>query len=225
MCREQLHVNSMHLSHLTDAQTEDRAIASRDDNIKRLLAAFGQDESTTNHALAIDAVLQSWRRRAQKRELGQMALSELGLDLDLPKLDVIVAIRAPSNEFGPQDQDETMVATIAARLGIDPSRASRLVSELITEGYVERAVSQQDARRTIVTLTPRGVAVVEAVRTIKFLILDDFLSDWTDEEIRTFIPLLDRFSNWADAAGTSAPDKFRQPITELRAMLKRDHGL
>lgn len=204
---------------------EDTAIASRDDNIKRMLAAFGQNENTTNHALAIDAVLQAWRRRVQKRELGHMALAELGLSLDLPKLDVIVAIRAPSNEFGPRGEDETMVATIAARLGIDPSRASRLVSELITEGFVERAVSQQDARRTIVTLTPRGSALVEAVRTIKFLILDDFLSDWTDNEIETFIPLLDRFSNWADAAGTSAPDKFRDQIAELRTQLQRDHGL
>ena len=78
-----------------------------------------------------------------------------------------------------------MVATIAARLGIDPSRASRLVTELISEGYAARAVSQQDARRTIVTLTDKGNAVVTAVRTIKYLVLGTFLSNWSEEEMNT----------------------------------------
>ena len=114
-----------------------------------------------------------------------------------------------------------MVATIAARLGIDPSRASRLVTELISEGYAARAVSQQDARRTIVTLTDKGNAVVTAVRTIKYLVLGTFLSDWSAEEMNTLTPLLHRLTHWADEVGTEPPDRFGDEIATLRDGLKK----
>jgi len=192
--------------------------------MKEVLAGFGVDRGVTDHALELDAILQAWRRRMQKRELGTMALQELGLPLDLPKLDVMIAIWAPSNEFGATGEEETMVATIAARLGIDPSRASRLVTELIAEGYAARAVSQQDARRTIVTLTDKGNAVVTAVRNIKYLVLGTYLSDWTEEEMATLTPLLQRLTTWADEVGTIAPDRFRDEIAALRAELTRHLG-
>ncbi|MGR3550014.1 MarR family winged helix-turn-helix transcriptional regulator [Pseudooceanicola sp.] len=200
---------------------EDRTIGSRDDELKDVLAGFGIARATTDHALELDALLQSWRRRVQKRELGQMALQELGLPLDLAKLDVMIAIWAPSNEFGATDQDETMVATIAARLGIDPSRASRLVTELIAEGYVTRAISQRDARRTIVALTDLGTAVVTAVRSIKYLLLGTFLSDWTEEEMAVLTPLLGRLTTWTDEVQITVPERFSGEIAALRDGLAR----
>ena len=188
--------------------------------MKDVLAGFGVDRDVVQHALELDAILQAWRRRTQKRELGHMALQELGLPLDLPKLDVMIAIWAPSNEFGATGEEETMVATIAARLGIDPSRASRLVSELISDGYAARAVSQQDARRTIVTLTDKGNAVVEAVRTIKYLVLGSFLSDWTEEEMSTLTPLLARLTQWVDEVSVDGPGPYGAEIAALRDGLK-----
>jgi hypothetical protein len=71
----------------------------------------------------------------------------MGLDLDIARLDVLTAILAPGGEFESEADEEPMVGTIASRLGIDPSRASRLVSDLIASGYARRAVSQRDARR------------------------------------------------------------------------------
>ena len=189
--------------------------------MKAVLEGWGIAGDVTQHALELDAILQAWRRRVQKRELGHMALTELDLPIDVPKLDVMIAIWAPSNEFGATGKEETMVATIAARLGIDPSRASRLVTELIAEGYAARAVSQQDARRTIVTLTEKGTAVVNAVRTIKYLVLGSFLSDWTEEEMTTLTPLLARLTHWVDEVGTAGTDRFGEEIATLRAGLKK----
>ena len=108
--------------------------------------------------------------------------------LDLAQLDVLMAVRAPEAEFGtPCDQTETMVSTVASRLGIDPSRASRVTSDLIRQGLVRRAVSQQDARRSVLELTEEGARLVSAVRTYKFLVLGSFLKDWTPEEVATFL--------------------------------------
>ncbi|MBT9382694.1 MarR family winged helix-turn-helix transcriptional regulator [Pseudooceanicola sp. CBS1P-1] len=193
-------------------------MAKKDEQMTAFLSEAGIPDQVTRQALAVDAVLQGWRRRFSKRELGRMALQELGLDLDLPKLDVLIAAWAPANEFG-DPQEETMVSTIAARLNIDPSRASRLVSELITQGLVQRGVSQQDARRTIVEVTPQGAAVVEAVRTIKFLILGDFLKGWPAEEVETFLPLLERFSTWSEEAYDKGTTSYAPTIKALREKL------
>jgi DNA-binding MarR family transcriptional regulator len=230
MCRSQLHVNGMHIRdrHIPalpawHRDTEDRTIGSRDDVMKAQLERDGIPPEVTDRALTLDAIVQQWRRRVQKRELGRMALRELDLPLDLPKLDVLIAIWAPSNEFG-RDDAETMVSTISTRLGIDPSRASRLVSDLIGQGYVKRAVSQQDARRTVVELTEAGQAIVDAVRTIKFLILGEFLSGWSDDEIETFIPMLERYSHWAEQAETMNAGVAQPEIQKVAAQLRAKLG-
>jgi DNA-binding MarR family transcriptional regulator len=193
-------------------------MASRDKALKEKLARAGVDADHTQAALDIDAILQMWRRRVFKRELGHRALEELGLPLDLPQMDVLMAVWAPSNEFGPEDRTETMVSTVACRLNIDPSRASRLTSDLIKRGFLQRAVSQADARRTILELTETGMRTVEAVRTYKFLVLGSYLADWTMEEITTFLPLLERFSAWSERAACPS-GAVTEEIAQLRAAL------
>lgn len=167
--------------------------------------------------------MQQLRRRFRKRELGIAALGILGLEdeIDLALLDVLIAIWAPSNEFGDDAGTETMVSTIATRLHIDPSRASRLVSELIGKGLARRAVSQKDARRTIVQLTDRGQAIVDAVRRFKFLVMGKFFSGWTTEELETFVPLFERFVAWTDDAPNIEPERLADEIAEISARLER----
>ncbi|MGR3632415.1 MAG: MarR family winged helix-turn-helix transcriptional regulator [Limimaricola soesokkakensis] len=194
-------------------------MAERDEELIGDMARAGIDPEVTRAALAFDAVLQRWRRRVRTRELGHRALSELGLPLDLAQLDVMIAIHAPANEFGDDPAEETMVSTVAQRLNIDPSRASRIVSDLIARGFAERAASQADARRTIVALTPSGLAIVEAVRRYKFLLLGGFLSDWTVEERETLLPLLERFSHWSETGATADEADLENRIGRLRDAL------
>ncbi|MBP0483860.1 MarR family winged helix-turn-helix transcriptional regulator [Sagittula salina] len=196
-------------------------MAERDDRLKQQLAPAGIDPEHAQASLEIDAILQVWRRRVFKRELGYRALSELGLPVDLAQLDVLMAVWAPANEFGEDCERETMVSTVAQRLNIDPSRASRMTSDLIGRGLLQRAVSQADARRTVLELTEDGTRIVEAVRTYKFLVLGSYLQNWTTEEIATFIPLLDRFSAWSDSAAcpgalvTEEIAKLRDTLSDL----------
>ncbi|MFA5581331.1 MAG: MarR family transcriptional regulator [Paracoccaceae bacterium] len=197
---------------------------------KEICEAFtrmGIPADTVRAVGEIDAILQRWRRRISKRELGHKALRDLGIDLDLPQLDVLMAIRAFAGEFSDDMGDETMVSTIAMRLGIDPSRASRLVAELIRLGYAERSVSQSDARRTLLDLSPLGQGVVRVVRHYRFLVLGEFMHDWSSEEIALFVPLLERFSNWSDAhidANTDATNTEIQALRREVAGYLRDAG-
>ena len=193
---------------------------SPNDQVNLLLQGAGLSPTTVAAALSIDAVLQNWRRRVAKRELGHRALADLKIGLDLAQLDVLVAIDAPVNEFGAATAGETMVSTVAERLGIDPSRASRIVGDMVDKGYARRAVSQADARRSIIVLTDAGRAVLDAVRAYKFLILGDFLSGWSSEELETFLPLLQRFGRWSEHTEMGA-EKFRGQIEALAAGLPR----
>lgn len=198
-------------------------MASRDDEMRDFLHGAGIEPGAVDSALEIDGVMQQWRRRWNKRELGNSALRHLQLSdrLDLAQLDVLVAIWAPSREFRCKAGEETMVATVAERLAIDPSRASRLISDLIAKGLARRAVSQQDARRTIVQLTEDGKEIVRAVRRYKFLLMGDFLSDWSQEERDTFLPLLARFSKWTEEAPSMATSEhFAEEIAALAAGLQ-----
>lgn len=186
---------------------------TRDVDVGSLLQKAGVDADTADAVMRIDALLQNWRRRAQKRELGQRALVELRIGLDIAQFDVLVAIDGPANEFGVA-AGETMVGTVAERLAIDPSRASRLVSEMVDQGYARRAVSQADARRAVVVLTEPGKAVVEAVRAYKYLIMGDFLGTWSKGELAQFVPLLERFAGWSEHI-ESGSERFADEIAAL----------
>ncbi|MFT6452913.1 MAG: DNA-binding MarR family transcriptional regulator [Halocynthiibacter sp.] len=191
-------------------------MSSAEDTLNALNAT-GLDAASTSGAITLEAIIQNWRRRAVRRLPEVRAIEALGLALDVPQFDVLNAIWAPGDEFGDSGGDaheEIMVATIAKRLSIDPSRASRLVSDLITAGFARRAVSQSDARRTIVELTAQGEAAVTSVRAYRIALMANFLKDWSEEEIAAFTPLFERFINWTETA--EAESALNAPPTGAR---------
>ncbi|RDE09910.1 MarR family transcriptional regulator [Pelagibacterium lacus] len=169
--------------------------------------------------MRIDAVAQNWRRRMHKRELGRRALAALGLEIDLAQLDVLFAIAAPDYEFATNAEAETMVSTVAERLMIDPSRASRLVAEMVNLEYARRIASQRDARRTILELTPAGEAIVTAVRNYKWLLLGEFFSGWSDDDLEKFVPMLESYSDWMRTS-ESSEEKFAGEIAEMAQQIR-----
>ncbi len=198
---------------MSDRETQMHGIAA-------MLADAGTERDVIEAVLRLDALMQTWRRRFTKRELGTQALRDLGLDIDLAQLDVLAAVEAPVHEFGETQGEETMISTVAARLGIDPSRASRLTADLVDRGYLRRAVSQADSRRTIIELTPRGEQVIEAVRRYKFLLMGDYFGEWDASELQSFLPMLERFSAWTDDL-ESRRQKFSGPIAALAKSVRQ----
>ena len=182
---------------------------SRQETLRSVLAQSGQKSELADALMRIDAVVLNWRRQMHKRELGHRAVRALGLDIELAQVDTLFAIATEAGEG-----EETMVSTVAERLSIDPSRASRLVAEMVNAGYARRAVSQRDARRTILELTPAGEAVVAAVQKYKWLLLGEFFSGWSKADIDAFVPLLERYSDWMRSSESSEA-KFADEIAEL----------
>lgn len=219
------HISGVHAISTDNAGPADR---SRHDHraersahrLERLLLRAGVRQRSADAVLRLDGMMRAMRRRLRKHQLGARAIADLGLDIDLALLDALAAIEGDPREFADGGSEETMVSTIAERLGIDPSRASRLAGDAVDKGYAVRVASQADARRTLIRLTPEGEAVVEAVRQYKYLVMGRFLDGWSDDEVVAFLSLLERFSSWNEQ-GFERDSPSKADIADLLETLRQ----
>ena len=144
----------------------------------------------------IDQMMQRIRRNAGRREVLSSLLKAVEPGLDPAHLDVIATVMGNCRVPG----TEVTVGMIAEKMLVDPSRASRLVSELVEMGYLRRVASQADSRRICLELTEKGEAFSAQFHERKWKLMAEGLREWPEEDVVTFARLLDRFSNWAQAA-------------------------
>ena len=76
---------------------------------------------------------------------------------------------------------------------MDPSRASRIVSELVERGFLVREADQDDARRTVLALTPKARDYLEAFIAAKWRLLAQVFEGWEEGEIEDFARLFQRY--------------------------------
>ena len=192
------------------------ALCHGDPDLADLAFSAGLSEAAAKAVAAIDAVMIKVRRSIQRRDFGRLILARIDPSLEVSHLDAIIAI-AHNPVVGNATQDEVTVGIIAERLGIDPSRASRISADLVERGYALRVASQLDARRICLKLTARGERFVTAVRQTKWRIFAGSLAQWDEHDLVTFAALLERFAGWAiDEAGMSrSADAVKQMMDEV----------
>lgn len=184
-----------------------------DPDLVRIARAHGLDTEAAEAVAAIDAILHRLRRSMQRRDFGRSLLATLAVDLEVAHLDVISAIGFDPD--GKTPVNEVTVGTIAERLAIDPSRASRLVAEVVERGFAQRVASQADARRICLELTDKGRRFTQAIREAKWRMFSHSLAGWPGDDLVKFAQLLDRFSGWhADREG------LLQSAAQVRGLLK-----
>ncbi len=143
------------------------------------------DETTRDDALAISDTMTRRRIMIGRRVIGRMAIAKLSPELELSHLDVLDVVH--------RTEGDATVGSIAEGMRLDPSRGSRLVSDMVGRGLLRRDVSQEDGRRSVIAVTPLGLDVLDDVRSAKIAIIRDVVSDWPDEDIAAFAQLFDRF--------------------------------
>ncbi|KIA65251.1 MarR family winged helix-turn-helix transcriptional regulator [Nocardia vulneris] len=133
-----------------------------------------QDEVTA----AVAAAMVRIRRRQTRGALGR--------DSPIP----VAVFRALDAVAADPSRTVTM---LAAALGVDQPRASRLVAQAVSLGLLERTADQRDGRRSVLRLTAdgdRAIAVAEAGRRSAMAAA---MADWTAAERAEFARLLSRF--------------------------------
>ena len=153
--------------------------------------------SAASTLAAIERAMVRIRRSQTRRTLGRLATRDLGDAVDLAQLDAVLAV-----DVGPeQPGQEVTVGLVAERLGVDPSRASRLVAAAIRAGHLRRVASQADGRRIHLETTDAGREVAEAAHRARQALYDRLMRDWSQRDRREFARLLGRFTDALTDAG------------------------
>ncbi len=137
----------------------------------------------------LDHALLDVRRLVNRPGYRRRLLGPLGRRIELSTVRVLHAVdqapRPPS------------IGEVAAILTIDPSTASRLVDQRVSDGLLERSPDPEDRRRAVVTLTPSGRALVEEVAASRQRMLAEVTDGWTtadrDQLELLLVRLLDGF--------------------------------
>ncbi|MBY5315277.1 MarR family transcriptional regulator [Rhizobium leguminosarum] len=122
-----------------------------------------------------------------RRLIGRLALQSAAPGLELSHLDVLDAVRRA------QPAGEVTVGMIAEMLRIDPSRASRVVADMVGRNVLRREASQADARRIVVVMTEVGQDLLAEIVAQKLAIISEIVSDWPQEDVERFAALFERF--------------------------------
>jgi hypothetical protein len=89
--------------------------------------------------------------------------------------------------------DGTVEMTVGA-VAEDPSVASRMVSDCIDQGYLRRAASQTDGRRTVLEITSEGQALRDEFARRQREAFERITADWEQSDRLQFARLLLKYT-------------------------------
>lgn len=114
---------------------------------------------------------------------------------------------ADASGAGRSEAGEITVGAVARHLGVDPSVASRMVSDNISAGYLVRAASQQDGRRTVLHLSPEGRELMARFARHQRSAFECITADWPERERLEFARLMLKYVDSQDALRHRIPGK------------------
>ena len=85
------------------------------------------------------------------------------------------------------------ISEIGEAIGVDRPRASRLTTELLKDGLIQRQPHPDDSRYALVRLTAEGTAIVNEMHRTRRDAVARALAGFTPRESRVFADLLSRF--------------------------------
>ena len=88
-------------------------------------------------------------------------------------------------EGGPCSQNR-----LGRRAAMDISTIKGVVDRLRAKGLVETRASEEDRRRSVVSLTPKGAGMIEALEEAGRAITEETLAPLTERERKTLVALL-----------------------------------
>lgn len=88
--------------------------------------------------------------------------------------------------------DSISVSVLAEQLAVRPSTVSKMLDRLIERNLVRRTSSSQDARRTMVALTPSGVEARRAVQDVWNRLEAELRPSFGNEEFETQMQVLQK---------------------------------
>lgn len=82
------------------------------------------------------------------------------------------------------------IQALATAMGRDNSQLTRLIRDLEEKGVISRSPQPDDARATLVALTPKGLTFLNEAKTVLASIVRDFSENLSAREVVDLIALL-----------------------------------
>jgi DNA-binding MarR family transcriptional regulator len=140
-----------------------------------------------------------WLSRSIPRSVGQVTRDASATSKALQQILVVDAI-----DLDQRSGSTPIVGSVAVRLRIDPSTASRLVGDAVRSGHVLRVATQSDARRVGLTLTRKGRELLTESRRHQQEVFEQLTAGWPDRDRselgRLLVKLLDSQTSTRSAA-------------------------
>ncbi|ONI79570.1 MarR family transcriptional regulator [Actinosynnema sp. ALI-1.44] len=148
------------------------------------------------HIEAVERAMVALRRSQSRRTLARLAAARqpAGSGGDRrttapgASADVLDAIEEAEDAGKP-----ATVTSVAAALGIDQPRASKLVATAVAAGLVRRKADQADGRRALLVRTPAGRRLSAEVHAFRRQVADQAMAGWPTGDRAEFARLLTRF--------------------------------
>ncbi len=172
---------------------QDRAEQGWQARVARLLREGGKSDDAIDALQDFDDAMFRFHRRFAKGELMAQALRRLGLDLESAGFQALTAVARISNGFHSESAQPATIGLIGEELSVDPSRASRLVSDLVSAGLVRREAAQDDGRKSVIALTDKGRALLLNMLELKWKRLLGIFAAWSDDDLASLSKGLTRY--------------------------------
>ena len=166
------------------------------------LQAAGHSPAVTEALLEFDATMFQMMRRMVKGELPAQLMAELGAGVELAQFQALTAIMRIQSGMGRAGPAEATIGLVAEEMNVDPSRASRVVADLIAKAYLKRDVSQTDGRKSVLHATASARELFSNFSHLKWQKAMQVFADWSEPDILTFSRLFLRYN---DAIRTAYP--------------------
>ena len=158
------------------------------------LAARGYTAQSAAAMMEFDISYFQWFRIVMRGEVRDLLLHAMDEPLDPASFQGLTAVARIATGLGRVTPEEPTIGLVAEEMCVDPSRASRIVADLVARDLVERGVAQEDARKSVLRLTPKGIETMRRFRDTKWSMLAQVFDGWTDAEIDSFSTLFRRYA-------------------------------
>lgn len=169
--------------------------------LEKILHEQGFSEIAAQALLDFDAEMFRWRGMQSRGEFISLLLTEADAGIEPAGFMALSAVSRRMLGIDGAPPRPPTVGEVAEDMNLDPSRASRIISDLVDKGMLLRAADQADGRRSVLALQPKGIAVMEKFRDAKWRMLSKLFNTWRDDEISAFSVLLRKYLDGLSTLG------------------------